>query len=101
MFKILEKMFLKKFKFVKNSKILNNLIVIDDLIITYKNNVVGYLETTYPYKMHLMVSDKEEDNALKNEYRWISISKRSISLSDAKEYLNKRIQIILNNFSLI
>jgi len=70
--------------------------------IKYKKAVIGQINNSFPHFIRLMVIKINimEDNNPNCIWKWIRLSKKSNSISEAKEYLNNNISTILTKFNI-
>ena len=70
--------------------------------IKFKGVQVGSIGDEPPYKIRLMVlkTDDLDDKNPNCDWMWITLKKESETLSDAKEFLNTNIDLILQKYNL-
>lgn len=70
--------------------------------IKMNGDLVGTISDTFPYRIRLQVvkDDVNEDGNPNCEWKWITLSRVSSSVADAKDFLNDNFTSITNKFNL-
>ena len=70
--------------------------------IKLKRKQLGSIDDKFPHSIRLMVVKKDilEDGNPNCNWKWITLSKKSDSIKEAKEFLNNNIEGIMNKYTL-
>jgi hypothetical protein len=70
--------------------------------IKHKGKEVGMIDHEAPFKIRLMVmkADIMEDGNGNCPWKWITLTKQSESLQEAKDFLNEKIDIIFAKYNI-
>ncbi len=74
----------------------------DQHYIKFKGKEVGEIGHEHPFTIRLMVikDDINEDKNTNCKWKWIKLSKKSESLMEAKDFLNNKIDSIMEKYNL-